>query len=172
MGTPNPRSAKEIHMAAKTLQEALAEITASAKLQRKAVIQFYRAFPDIPRIVDEIQESPESDDFRQSAWFGTIYGGSLHINLSRLEGFKGDNLINLLFRLETQFNVEFEMQDFPAQSRKVFTAHKRWAYGILDITVSAELKPQASECRRVQVGVTKQVVETPIYELQCNEVEA
>jgi hypothetical protein len=154
-------------MAAKTQQEALSEITDSAKRQRKSVRQFFRAFPEIPGIVADYDEHATI-----SAWFGCLYGGSFTISLRSLDGFKGDDLLDILFRVETLFTVELEMKDEPHYSRKVFSAIKPWEHGTLHISINAELKPQSSECRRVQVGVTKEFVETPVYELQCTEVSA
>lgn len=152
---------------AATLQETIKEINDRAARERRAAAWFFQHFPGIPEKVKEYSERPDV-----SAWFSHLYGGSLNISLRGLDGFKGEELLEILFWVETYFNVEVKMQELPASGRKIFTASKPWEHGHLDITISAELRQGSQSCQRVQVGSTKQVIETPIYELRCEGDEA
>lgn len=145
-----------------TLKERIKQINDNAARERKDVAWFYQHFPEIIEKVAEYENRVDA-----SAWFGHLYGGSITISLRGLDGFKGEELLETLFWVETTLNVEVKMTEYPATGRKVFNASKRWARGNLDITVNAELRSGSQSCQRVQVGVTKQVVETPVYELHC-----
>lgn len=147
---------------AATLKETIKEINDRAARERKAAAWFYKHFPEIPEKCEEYNARPDA-----SALFSHLYGGSLDISLRGLDGFKGTELLETLFWVETYFNVEVKMEEYPASGRKVFTASKPWEHGHLDITVSAKLRQDSQSCQRVQVGTTKQVIETPIYELRC-----
>lgn len=152
---------------AATLQETIKEINDRAKRERRAAAWFFQHYPGIPEKIAEYEDRPDV-----SAWFSHLYGGTFNITLRGLDGFKGEELLEILFWVETYFNVEVKMEEYPASGRKVFTASKPWERGHLDITVSAELRQGSKSCQRVQVGTTKQVIETPIYELHCEGDEA
>lgn len=145
-----------------TLQDCIKHINDNAARERKNAAWFYKHFPEIPEKCEEYNDRADA-----SAWFSHLYGGSFNISLRGLDGFKGEELLEVLFWVETTLNVELTMTDYPAGGRKVFTATKEWARGYLDITVQAELRADSQSCQRVQVGVTKQTIETPVYELRC-----
>jgi len=145
-----------------TLKESIKHINDRAARERKDVAWFYQHFPEIIAKCGEYEDREDA-----SAWFSHLYGGSFTISLRGLDGFKGEELLETLFWIETTLNVELGMTEYPASGRKVFTTSKPWARGQLDITVQAELRSNSQSCQRVQVGVTKQVIETPVYELRC-----
>ena len=154
-------------MAVRTMSEMIKETNDRAKRERRSIAWFFKHFPQI------ISKVAEYEDRRDAyAWFSTGCGGTLSITLDSLDGFKGDELLELLFWVETELNVELTGKDYPQSRRKVFTASKHWALGVLDITISAELRSDSTSCKRVQVGVTKEVVEHAVYELRCEGDEA
>lgn len=146
-----------------TLKSVIKAINDRAARERKDAAWFFQHFPQIPLKVEEFEDRVDA-----SAWFSYLYGGSFTISLRALDGFKGEELLETLFWVETYFNVELTMAEHPSQGRKVFSADKEWPRGHLSIIVYAELRIGSQSCQRVQVGTTKQVIETPVYELRCD----
>lgn len=147
---------------ASNLIETLKEISDMAARDRIAARYFFKTYAAVPDLVAKMNAREYT-----SAWLSHRYGGSLNISICRLDGFKGNDLLDILFEVESTFNVELAMEDQPAQSRKVFTAHKTADFGTFDIQISAELKYDSQACKRVQIGTDTKTVEVPIYRLDC-----
>lgn len=133
---------------------------------------FVEAFPTIWDTADRLEEDHPilSETFVSDYW-----GGTFRLTVRDLDGFKGEALVNLLFAVEETFKVEFNMTDYPASSKKDFTASVAWndetEPHTLSIIVEAYLKADAADCRRVIVGETVETVRRPTYKLICNDSE-
>ena len=150
-------------------QSQLADITQSANRTRATLRKFAKRFPDLPNWIHTKIESREN----VTCWFSTKWGGTLQINLHNLDSFKSEALVDLLMIVETAFDIELTGKDIPEYSRKEFTGTYKWdeEESSLDISVTATLSNISSQCQRVQIGVKTEVVETPIYRLDCQESE-
>ena len=147
-------------------QEKLKSINDYAKRDRARLGQFFARFPGVFEFAQEIETLPGI----YCAYCSYSFGGSFTVNILDLDGFRGEEFIDNLHRIETFFGVEFNMEDKPEHSSKWFTAEILHDGGTLHIRVEAKIKSDATQCHRVVIGETVETVRVPTYKLICPEI--
>lgn len=154
-------------------QEKLKQINDQAKLDRANLKAFAKAFPNIWSIAEALKDE---NPIIAETLVSDYWGGTFLINVRNLNGFKGEDFVNLLFAIEQTFGGEFTMVDHLEYNEKVFSFNVPWTQGkdpkSLTVKVEAQLKTDSTDCRRVVVGETIATVRRPIYKLICSDDEA